>query len=377
MTGVHRRAQGACLLLAVALAGCVGLSLGARASAAQRVEELDGSFVQTWMGEGSEEGVAAAAARRRLLDSAANFGEAVLPGAYPPPAPAGPTVTFTAILGGATVASFTPAQQTKYTNLVKAQATSREVGATAATTVNILSSTKVPAGLSVRTQVVLPRGQNGPAQRLVVFLNVRPGADAPWLDAAWKGSSVSNAVSSVTCKAANCHVCPVNTNTCTMCRDGYTVDKGSCKRQCADSSRCTKCDKNPRVCEACVSSTGAGALKLSVYLNKQGECKTCTKLNCISCNNDGTCGTCKSGYERDGKGGCKETCNVANCDVCFFGGKFCKTCKAGYRRNAAMQLCVEVCDVANCSKCVAPGGSRCRTCAPKFRLTPNGQCRRA
>lgn len=159
--------------------------------------ELDGSFVQTWMGEGSEEGVAAAAARRRLLDSAANFGEAVLPGAYPPPAPTGPTVSFTAILGGMTVASFTLAQQTKYTNLVKAQATSQipvGAGAGAATTVKILSFAKVPTGLLVRTQVVLPRGQNGPAQRLVVFLNVRPGIDAPWLDAVWKGSSVSNAV---------------------------------------------------------------------------------------------------------------------------------------------------------------------------------------
>lgn len=136
----------------------------------------------------AERGATAVRARREMLHTGGgrSLGEALLPGAYPPPVR--PTVTFTAFLKGTSLRRL---QQTTYVMLVRAQAT--RAGA-ASPTVQLLSITGVSGGVNVRTRVTLRFGEAAAAQQLVYRLTVNPGADAPWLDRTWPGSSVSNVV---------------------------------------------------------------------------------------------------------------------------------------------------------------------------------------
>lgn len=367
------------------IVGCWALSSTFAQAAPEDSAGLDVSFLSSWLdvdaGEAAQlaaRGTTAAAARREMLASAASangFGRQALPGAYPTPppppknTPTGPEVTFDALLGGTNVRSFDANRQAAYRFLVGGQI--RLAGGTSPTISTLSIEAAGRGAVLVSTRVVLPgNGQTAAAQKLVARLKVFPGPSAPWLDGAFRGSSVDSVVSSVACTDDLCETCPLankarcsncvdftdptttalsvyltstgqckpcslaNCATCNpagaciRCKPDFALDAGRCQRVCADEVLCTNCDsRSDTFCDACRSRLGGA----TIYRTNKGQCKRCIVANCDFCSASGTCSVCRAGFARNNRDGCQRC--QANCAVCSSLTK-CGTCVRGFGRNA-------------------------------------------
>ncbi|KAL4419441.1 hypothetical protein ABPG77_003554 [Micractinium sp. CCAP 211/92] len=136
----------------------------------------------------------------------------------------------------------------------------------------LVSATPTGRTLVVYTRVYFPPGQNVAAQGMWSNLLVPPGEKAPWLQAAWPGTELTNVKCVVACNDTLCETC-VNSAT------------GAATR---------------RVCSKCVDKTGVPGQPgyATVYMKNDAQhtCALCTVPLCVRCGPQGTCVTCAAGF---------------------------------------------------------------------------------
>ncbi|KAL4421467.1 hypothetical protein ABPG75_010758 [Micractinium tetrahymenae] len=320
------------LLVAFALVGCAGLCFAGGLGATGGENALDAAFLQSWLqvdaasaAKLASDGAAAATARRELLRSAAaagTFGAAALPGAYPsPPPPPEPSPPPPKPSPPPPPKPTPPPPKPIICGPLCQTCTSPTV------------CTKCVAT------------SNGKS----VFLNTQKVCRV--------------------CNALNCKTCSAD-GKCAVCNAGFRrLASGTCERICSDA-RCLSCPANADVCTSCVAQSGG----FSIFLNLSGQCKACLKANCSICNRSGNCLTCKTGFEPDGRGGCRVPCTLPNCAVCPARRGVtptCQECDPGYMfLSATDKQCVPVCSILNCAHCIAgSAGKKCFACKVGFVLS--------
>ncbi|PSC68663.1 serine threonine [Micractinium conductrix] len=333
------------------LAGAAGTAAGAGSTG------LDAAFLASWLQIDSAtaerlstDGAAAVAQRRSLMataSAAGTFGQAAVPGAYPPPLIVNPTTAnFTSCIRGETTESFTQADKNTLIALIQQQA---KLAGSDGTQTTILSTTAGDAtcsGVRVRTMTKFPKTDKVPAQKFDFALTVSPGPSAPWLQKKFPGSTLSGFVitPSVPCTQDICKVCPIKAGVCTQCA-------------------------------ASVGKPGT-ANYYTVYLTKDGKCKVCNAPGCATCKNTGKCEKCKAGF-RNANGVCQRICADPLCASCPKAAKQCDRCKVSVGtygkptwHTVYMDLfkTCRVCKLYGCRVCRRTG--TCLQC--KFGFEPNG-----
>jgi len=91
---------------------------------------------------------------------------------------------------------------------------------------------------------------------------------------------------------------------CKTCEIGLTLIDGQCQR--CKSAECIECPVQTDICTACLPG----------YYVKDQTCKSCG-VGCKSCNLDGTCAACHTGFAMLSNGFCEQCldgCSECNSD---------------------------------------------------------------
>lgn len=92
----------------------------------------------------------------------------------------------------------------------------------------------------------------------------------------------------------NCQTCYPNIlNACKTCEIGFLLVNGACER--CNSDQCIECPVQKDICTVCLPG----------YYVKDQTCKSCG-VGCESCNADGTCNSCHTGFTMVEGGFCEQ-----------------------------------------------------------------------
>ncbi|KAG5487791.1 hypothetical protein LSCM4_07469 [Leishmania orientalis] len=173
---------------------------------------------------------------------------------------------------------------------------------------------------------------------------------------------------------ANCVSCTGDTSTCTQCKDGYGLVKGTCAE--CEVEHCDHCDNDVGNCTKCASS---------YYLTPLFTCSQvpCNIEHCIKCDpkKPSRCQQCAAPYVVDSYDGlCRlsNVCSVPNCKMCRADtSRLCAECDAGYSLSADATSCsdptTQSCQVEHCNTCVEGDSTRCAYCDTGYYVS-NGKC---
>lgn len=178
-----------------------------------------------------------------------------------------------------------------------------------------------------------------------------------------------------------------STTQCEVCLEGYAPNaNGNCVPCLSNCRHCSGLE--PGLCIEC----GTG-----FYLNSNNVCVDCPEF-CVTCNAQGKCEDCMSGYTLTQQFTCSVTCNAPCASCSLTAPSQCTSCIAGYSLNSATFTCSPVtsctngvCDIcpfgytlsggtcvecnpdSNCGRCSLSDVSVCLSCKPGQYLDSN-QC---
>ncbi|KAL4487641.1 hypothetical protein ABPG72_017430 [Tetrahymena utriculariae] len=190
-----------------------------------------------------------------------------------------------------------------------------------------------------------------------------------------------------------CQNCQTDTNICTSCIRGYTLNGNKCQAPCdssckncskpQDATQCTSCNSGFYLngtnvgtcaqcssnCSSCTSQNSCQACNNNTIL-VNGQCQSCTSP-CQTCQTSVTnCLSCVSGYTLNGN-----TCSASNSGNCHLSCKtcskpndqnFCTSCPTGYLvLGGNCQPCQKPCQ--DCSG----NPNSCTSCIANYSLSGN------
>lgn len=161
----------------------------------------------------------------------------------------------------------------------------------------------------------------------------------------------------------NCLSCS-NSNTCTLCIEGYSPNTQGVCLPCL--SNCRGCSSQANgICISC----GQG-----FYLNTQQVCAACSAF-CLTCSSLG-CSVCMTGYTLTSSFTCAQTCQ-APCATCSTSNSAqCTSCLAGYTYSQTSAACIPITEcngpctvcpfnyVLSSQQCLQCGNTKCARCLP-------------
>lgn len=140
------------------------------------------------------------------------------------------------------------------------------------------------------------------------------------------------------CALTNCLNCSKDYQKCQQCKDGYSYDKTKCNK-CKDN-KCIECSDESSYCYKCIDGYG---------MDENNKCVKCDDPNCMKCVFNYLCEACEVGYGEAKDNGHKcEKCRIKNCAKCGFDSNYCTECKIGFRKSRDECL---PCKISNCKKC--------------------------
>ena len=200
------------------------------------------------------------------------------------------------------------------------------------------------------------------------------------------------------CPAANCVRCDA-ANTCARCAEGYeTLDGGktctekaagdcgvaNCKTCSADKKTCEECNENKYLTPTgqCISNCAALGGYYGATEGSERVCKKCGVANCETCNEQGQCQTCNSGFYPDANEckACHESCKScsgatnADCTECPSGKAL--TYGSGDTKGTCGEGCTTGTGQGACKTCglTVEGTAYCSACATDTEYPQNGVC---
>ena len=214
-------------------------------------------------------------------------------------------------------------------------------------------------------------------------------------------------------KAATCTECAAGflhtpageaTSYVETCPEGYFGHTSDTKKKtcqsCSTASGLTPPVTGIEGCASCTYTGGdSGTLTCSECENGKKpsldglHCYACTVDNCASCNENGVCQKCASGYILDGAACTQQTCSTPDCKTCTSPkapNEACTACVSNYYLTPTGQ-CISICaalsghcgdadktckrcGVANCAECSTDGS--CKTCSNGFYKDSTGACQK-
>lgn len=176
-----------------------------------------------------------------------------------------------------------------------------------------------------------------------------------------KTSAVVNTTTGQTLKCPdNCVTC-TSTETCTICRIGYSLNEATGK--CVYCNGCLSCNPtNINVCYLCFAPEVLNRTSSTCVLPQ------CTTSNCLQCDINAVCTKCTLNYGLINNQ-CQK-CSSPGCRSCSSGVNTCdsNSCMLGYvyylnpsTGNAVCQPCASGCNV-----CLASDLSACSSCSAGY-----------
>lgn len=221
--------------------------------------------------------------------------------------------------------------------------------------------------------------------------------------------NIYNALNCVKCNLNNCKTC-LNNNICINCEGNYVLQEGICVKECSNgyslsnnSSECIKCvsprckmcyEDKPDICllceqgyylkdNQCVTNCGLGH-----YSNYDRKCKPCEDKNCLLCNSQNNCISCKDNYALIDKFSSSNMSSknrnslikfdFSNKSLINLYDKIYNTvvnmcieeCPSGYVKNESNK-CIK-CSQDECENCMSTNIDYCTSCKINYLL--NGKC---
>ncbi|KAH0576038.1 Cysteine-rich membrane protein 2 [Spironucleus salmonicida] len=206
----------------------------------------------------------------------------------------------------------------------------------------------------------------------------------------------------IPCTDENCKICPSKKNTCTSCKNNFSVQNGKCEKHCqVRTSTCainqicdTICKDCINNCATCKDAVDKCLTCESGFMLEGDKCVTCPngcancdgdKNNCKICNDgffvkDRACTTCDGNTTEKCKCGNAVNCatcdssDIGNCGNCITSYKkasdeTCSTCVDGYLMvGMVCKKCEQTC--ATCSQSI----EKCTSCIDSHTMSINQTC---